>query len=395
MAAVSQGRVQTKLEENLWEREGAKGKAYFWTPRIKDPVTGKSATQWIRLDASTRTEAKLAKKRMIKAQLEGKVRTKSDVTWADLAREYMDDQQAKRHRLTSPLSKSTLEYMEGNYRIHVSHFERFGRVDNIDVSDVEAWLVELQTKLGHSAFKQVRSLARRIFALHVHKYGGENPFDNVNPDKIPPREKRRKRKPPVPRPDGLYAFLATIDDEDVRFTATLIAFSGMRASEALGVERKNVFLDENKLVVAQQLYRGELKAAAKTPAGDDRVIPLTPFIKEELRIRMETIDNDFLCVDEYGLAVPAWRVRNHVMKAAERLGLQHTTTHHLRGWFNSTLRRAGVDEMVIKQIVGHETEEDMTDLYTHPYAEEDLIRTVLDALEQFGFGQVGGEVLVG
>ena len=397
MSEVSQ-RAQNKLGENLWEKVSSKGdKTYFWTPRLPDPETGKTKTVWVALERATnRTEAKAEKDRMIEERGQGKVRVASKKEWKALAEEYLADQQKKVFRKENPRRQSTIDGLVLLYRLHVSYFEKFGLADNIKRKDVEDWIVLLNQHLGYSSIKQIRGLAARIYKRHVHEVGGDSPFENLDKEKLPEKPKRRKKKVIIPRPEEFFSFIAAIDDEDLRFVITLIAFTGMRVGEALGLQRDDVDLEAGTITVRHQLYRGELIASTKTAAGDDRVIPLLPFLAEALEIRLAQVDDDFLSVDEDGLSFPAWQVRNHVMAAAKKVGREHTTTHHLRHWFISTLSWAGVPIHVIKEIVGHEDDDrnDVTKLvYTHPYSQAETFQMVHARCAAIGFGSVGEGVL--
>jgi integrase len=374
-------RVETKFGENLRERVSATGKfTYYWTPRLPDPEKpGKTKTVWIKLAASNRVEAKACAKVGISEEVKGAFAPKPTDTWTDLKTKFFEGQWQRTQFVDGSVEPDTVRLAEGDYRVHLAHFEQFGKASDITREAVDAWWLEKRMRLKSSSLKRIRNLARRIYAP---------PFAHLEVPKAP-----RKRKPVAPRPEEFYPFLAEIHDEDMRFVGTLIAFTGMRVSEARGLAKHNVFLDEDKLVVAQQWTRSGLKDATKTPAGEDRVIPLVPFLKEELRLRFEQVDGEFFCADQTGEVFPDHQIRYAINKAGRAVGREHTTTHHLRAWFNTTLRAARVDGYVIKAILGHEGDEDMTDLYTHPYAEEEMIRVVLEACATFGFGQITESVL--
>ena len=142
--------------------------------------------------------------------------------------------------------------------------------------------------------------------------------------------------------------------------------------------------------VRHQLYRGVFKDSAKTPAGDDRVIPMLPFLREELLIAQSAQsggEGDRVLVDEDGVSLTADQIlKQGIYKTAT--GYQGLTTHTLRHWFVSTLTWAGVPRNVIKDIVGHEADDadDVTTLYTHAYSREETFAMVLERCATIGFG---------
>jgi integrase len=245
-SSQSDRRSQTKLEQDLWERVLKSGRlSYYWTPTID----GK--TVWIGLKgARNRTQAKEMKRRKVAELARREIVAPSERLFADLAREWLEAQQAKTLHREHPLQQSTVDLYEDDYKRDIVYFERFGRVDRITTAEIEIWLADLKKRVGHSTQKAARGTRKRIA---------------------------------IPKPDGIYHFLAAVDDR-YRLALTIIVFSGVRVFEALGLRWCDIDFEDNTITIRNQLYRGVFKDSAKTPAGDDRVIPMLPFLREELLI---------------------------------------------------------------------------------------------------------------
>lgn len=396
-SSQSDRRSQVKVEPELWERPlKSRRFSYYWTPTID----GK--TVWVLLKgARNRTQAKEMKRRKECERARREMVAPSERLFANLARDWLDAQQAKTLHREHPLQQSTVDLYEDDYKRDLVYFERFGRVDKITTSEIETWLADLKTRVGHSTQKRLVGLLRRILARHVREHGGISPLDGVDPDALPKRKKGSRKRVSIPKPDGIYGFLAAADAR-YRLALTIIAFTGLRVSEALGLRWCDIDFDENTITVRHQFYRGVFKDSAKTPAGDDRVIPMLPFVREELVIAQAVAEDagrggegDRVLLDEDGVPLTGDQILKHgVYKTATATGHDGLTTHTLRHWFVSTLTWAGVPRNVIKDIVGHETNDadDVTTIYTHAYSREETFAMVLERCAAINFGNAREEI---
>ncbi|MBQ6945398.1 MAG: site-specific integrase [Ruminococcus sp.] len=145
----------------------------------------------------------------------------------------------------------------------------------------------------------------------------------------------------------------------------ILIYTGMRPSELLGIHKDNVYCSERYMI-----------GGIKTEAGKNRVIPIhksvLPFIERRLQ------SSDYLVCDSENPSEPMSYdfFRRHcfvpVMKA---LGLEHTA-HECRHTGISLMTMAGIDERLIKKIVGHSSG-DITQRYTHAY-----IETLVEAIDK-------------
>ena len=128
----------------------------------------------------------------------------------------------------------------------------------------------------------------------------------------------------------------------------LLIYSGLRISEFLALDKKDVYLDRRVLFVRE----------SKTAAGI-REVPIAEKTVP-LWARLLAGDGEIVFPSEKGLR---YTYANFYAKVWKPLGLNHTI-HETRHTFITLLAEAGVDPRIVKQIVGHAAE-DVTEGYTH------------------------------
>ncbi len=134
----------------------------------------------------------------------------------------------------------------------------------------------------------------------------------------------------------------------------ILIYTGMRPSELLRIHKDNVHCDESYII-----------GGIKTEAGKNRIIPLHKRILPLIERRLQNAD---YLVSSNGKPITYERYRKSCfMPAMETLGLEHTA-HECRHTAISLMTMSGVDDRLIKKIVGHSTG-DITARYTHTYIE--------------------------
>lgn len=207
-----------------------------------------------------------------------------------------------------------------------------------------------------------------------------------------PRPERRERCPWTPA--DLTAFLAAAQSHWLAPVYWLLAHTGLRLSEALGLRWENVSLDLGRLFVAQ----------SKTPAGRRRVSldPATVAVlrrhaAEQAR-RRAALGPDW---QEHGLVfdrgdgrpVSPRTVEEVMSRLARRAGLPHATPHTLRHLHATVLLTAGVPPHVVMARLGHSSFRVTVDHYAHvlPTSERDAATIFAAAVRDQSVTTVAGE----
>lgn len=206
---------------------------------------------------------------------------------------------------------------------------------------------------GYQVQNRLRSFWSQLF-----KYAMENDIIEKNYAefvklKDKPTETTRTAIPPEGRAKIWQAVQA---GDQAAELAMIYIYTGMRPSELLEIEKKNVDLDARIMV-----------GGLKTEAGKNRRIPIhrtiLPFIE-----RLMQGTGDYL--------VPRKAKRSNIrtiyqafmleqwQPLMQRLGMEEYTPHYCRHTCATMLREADVAEDLKKLILGHKSE-DITDRYTH------------------------------
>ena len=139
-------------------------------------------------------------------------------------------------------------------------------------------------------------------------------------------------------------------------TGIILLYTGLRISELLEIETKNVFPDERYLI-----------AGKKTKAGTNRIIPIHDEILPLIISRYQQ-GNKYLITRE-NKKIPYRSYRQiYWDKMSIAIGADHTP-HDPRHTFATAADRCNVNRVALKRIMGHSLK-DVTEHYTHKNIDE-------------------------
>lgn len=140
-------------------------------------------------------------------------------------------------------------------------------------------------------------------------------------------------------------------------TAIILLYTGLRITELLEIETKNVNLEEQYMV-----------GGKKTAAGKNRIIPIHDVILPLIKARCEKGHKLLICHDD-GKKIPYRSYRSIFWdRMLTRLEMQHTP-HDCRHTFATFADRVNMNKVALKRIMGHSLK-DVTEHYTHKDVEE-------------------------
>lgn len=189
---------------------------------------------------------------------------------------------------------------------------------------------------SRSRYKQVRSVLRKC-----EEAGIKIDYKLLNWSK---REDSgiKKTQDKIISGDQLQEILKKIPGskkgEELRFAAELSYYSGLRLSEVLSIQKKDIFLN------------GGLKATVTGKGKKSRTVFFPLWLKDRFE--------DF---QEFSITVPY--VEKTFRRATERAGL-NTTFHGLRHSFATNLLNGGVNVAKVQKLLGHSNVA-TTSLYLH------------------------------
>jgi site-specific recombinase XerD len=195
------------------------------------------------------------------------------------------------------------------------------------------------------------------------------------------RAVRLPERKSFPRTLSLEQVAAVIDCQERlrdRFLFALLASTGMRIGQALGLRHEDVVAWERRIVIRA---REDTPRRARSKGGAEGAVPVAPelmrlwndYMHEEYR----DLDCDFVFVNlwggQRGRPLSYSNVDRIVERTQQKVGF-HFTAHRLRHTYATLAYRDGVQLEVIGALLTHRSPTS-TLIYTHPTAED--LRAVL------------------
>ena len=360
-------RKDGKYEYKYQDARGRRKTVYSWklTPADRVPA-GK------RDDISLREKIK-----QIQKDLNSNITPDGgDFTVLELVEKYISQKTGVRHNTRSNY----------NFVVNVIKKEAFGqkRIDKIKVSDAKEWLIKMQQVdgRGYSSIHTIRGVVRPAFQMAVDD---ENLFefqlntvvvnDSVTREAITRQQERdflkfvENDKHFCKYYDGIYILFKT----------------GLRISEFVGLTKKNLDFENNRIIVDYQLQRTrDMKYViedTKTESGE-RMVPMTPEVKEAFQRILTNRKNPkvepmvdgyrgFLFLDKNGRPMVALHWEKYFQHIREKYNniykvqMPKVTPHVCRHTFCSNMAKSGMNPKTLQYIMGHSEIGVTLNTYTH------------------------------
>lgn len=364
-------RKDGKYEYKYQDARGRRKTVYSWklTPADRVPA-GK------RDDISLREKIK-----QIQKDLNSNITPDGgDFTVLELVEKYISQKTGVRHNTRSNY----------NFVVNVIKKEAFGqkRIDKIKVSDAKEWLIKMQQVdgRGYSSIHTIRGVVRPAFQMAVDDdLLVKNPFefqlntvvvnDSVTREAITRQQERdflkfvENDKHFCKYYDGIYILFKT----------------GLRISEFVGLTKKNLDFENNRIIVDHQLQRTrDMKYViedTKTERGE-RMVPMTPEVKEAFQRILTNRKNPkvepmvdgysgFLFFDKNGRPMVALHWEKYFQHIREKYNniykvqMPKVTPHVCRHTFCSNMAKSGMNPKTLQYIMGHSEIGVTLNTYTH------------------------------
>jgi integrase len=293
----------------------------------------------------------------------GEIVVSSRLTVNELAEEYftlIDSLVA-----TGERSQRTLDLYRQRYRTHIEPILGRKRVQDVRGEHVAAvYGKQRASSLAAWTISGTHTILSGLFQFALTRsYITTNPLDRLSkiekPKQVSEREARRLNTEEIRR-------LCKAATPRYRPIIVTLAWTGMRVSEALGLQWEDVDFDAKEIRVRGQLTDEGTFKRPKTKAGT-RTVPLLPVVEQELRehrkkqLALGLVGSDRLVFTTHdGKPLNRHNVRNKgIGTAADKAGLHpegatKITTHDLRRTFISHLILGlGLDPVRVSKIAGH------------------------------------------
>lgn len=217
---------------------------------------------------------------------------------------------------------------------------------------------------------------------------------NVASDARPPRLERREMK--VWAAGQLRAFLAHVNGDRLYAMWLLLATTGMRRGEVLGLQWDSVDLDVGRLAIVRAITKADGKAVVSEPktVRGRRVIALDPATVAALRAHRarqlaERLvaggawqDSQLVFCWPDGTALDPQLPTKWFKRHTRDAGLPAIRLHDLRHTWATVALVRGVPAKVVSERLGHASVAITLDVYSHvlPALDEQAAATVADAI---------------
>ena len=284
------------------------------------------------------------------------------------------------------LRPRTLESYANGINLHVLPHLGRRQISSLTADDLVAWL-RAQRKAGASRWTiRARWMALRGLLAYATRYGWitANPADQLLAEERPKSGENHHRY--LSR-DEMSRLMAHGKD------TVLVAcglFTGMRASEILGLTWGDVDFDAGEINVRHQMSRQGKRMPLKTRAAH-RAVVLMPALAGVLRRHRlaspRSGDGELVFQSSTGATMGYWSLQDRFNAAASAAGLEGVTFHTLRHTFASILISQGRDVEFVARQLGHAQTSTTLDVYSHLFDARRHAEQARDVLEA-DFGQI-------
>jgi integrase len=367
-----------KVKGWLRERERTEGMTYLWCYQRLRPSDGKMVENSIPLGLVTEIgdesaawvrvgELRLIEKH-INRQLSGMP------TFGDLCTAYVKDGLPFRKKDGRRKGKGTIE----TYQYHINNLI-LPRWENVIAEEMKPlgirnWLYDLHD--GDDYCWETCSKTAGIMSLvfdfvdHNELYSIRNPMDKVTT----PASEEEHSVMRLLTPEEVFSLMGRLPSP-VNIAVLLVAATGVRISECLGLRWRHVLWDESKISIEQVFRRGEILNRTKTKASKAPV-PMCEALAITLNgLRQQTEygkDEDFVFASPslhgkqplWGQTMNAQFVKPAAIELGfvaegERFGW-HRFRHSLSTWANDTTK-----DITVSQTMLRHAKPETTAIYTH------------------------------
>jgi len=251
--------------------------------------------------------------------------------------------------------------------------------------EIQGWIAEITPGLSpttvESRFRAVTAVFR---AARRDKLVADLPTEGV---RLPSRTVNPSERAVALGPAQVAALLEQLPAGCWSDYATVIALTGLRASEAAGITADRVV--DGSLIVDRQLTRDDGTLGPVKTAASSRVLPLSDRVLEVLAARPVDPATGLVFTSRHRRPLghttrgDAWRKARTALE-----GTEHALPPAARGWhtlrhtYASTALAAGIDPATLSRMLGHATVAETLMTYSHmiPGAAHASRNVVADAL---------------
>ena len=275
----------------------------------------------------------------------------------------------KWRQLRDPISQSSMYIYRKNFENHIKDYFAQYKLNEIDASDIESWLLWLNDKglkatTVNLAFFTLKIMIGEAVRTKALKY---NPCLEVK--KLRAQDAGREILT-IEEVRKLFIrdWYSVWDSKVVYLAHRLAACTGLRIGELMGLRGEYVF--DDYIHIAGQYNRYGYIGHTKTK--HDRSIPITSMMREELEDLLQANGKGYVFSDNGGeTPVPINRISREFYRVLEKIGVgkaerekRNLTFHAWRHFLNTLLLMSDVSNSKVQKVTGHKSLKSQ-ERYTH------------------------------
>lgn len=259
----------------------------------------------------------------------------ANLTFGDVFRQFLEAQKPR--------------IAEATYKAYMTVYNNTEPLHNKTFSQVKLPTLQLFMDTCGKSFTSLRQIKTALVTLYEYalryEYAQNNYARMIDVEKLRNGYKTRERD--VFKPDEIRTLWSIKDTDELAEILVFMIYTGLRVSEMLRLEMKDVDLEKKCFYVRK----------SKTAAGV-RTVPIADCIMDIVQKRE---GKEYL----YSRRVVVEHLERKVLpKLMRQLDMKHTF-HETRHTFISMMADIGVDERITKSIVGHAGGSLTETVYTH------------------------------
>jgi integrase len=348
----------------------------------REPGSGRP--RLTKLQATTIRAAKKERESILSALREGRLAARSEITLDALADEWLETRQGR-------VAPRTLEYDQEQLALIRPLLGDIG-VQALTVADVRRLLAETVTLAEWTRYGMLRVLRQVLKMARDEGLIVRDPSDALQTHERPKQRSRRKGR--RLSPEQLETVIATAECKVPSFAPVivLLAYTGVRAREALGLRWQDVDLDAAVIRLRCQLARDDQTLAPlKTDAGA-RDLPILPALRRRLIEHQLaspwTRPGDPVFAATSGKPKAYRNLRRALEKVGDELALDLVAHDFRRSLASYLIVAARADEAAVTAVMGHANIETTRRIYAGDWREaEERNEVLLRQLADAGIGQ--------
>jgi integrase len=363
---------RTRVAPGIYQQDGS----YF--AAFREPGSGR--WRFLKLQATTLREAKRQRESHLAALREGRQAVRSDITLCDLADEWLATRRGR-------VAATTYEY-------DVAQVKRIGRVlgdlrvQAITVTDVRRLLDATALLAEWTRYGMLRTLRQVMRMARDEGLIVRDPTEALQPHERPKQRSQRKGK--RLSPDDLKRVLKVAERVTPSYAPliVLLAYTGVRIREALGLRWQDVDLDAATIRLRWQLAKDDVTHVPLKTQASARDLPMLPALRRRLvehRLASPwTRPSDPVFAATRGKPKGYRNVRRALESVGDEVGIDLRSHDFRRSLASYLIVAARADDGAVTGVMGHADISITRRLYAEDWREADernaiVLRQLADA----------------